>query len=304
MSPLLMPPAKGAGARTAAGIPAAPESLVGWAHVDGWDPDVVAAGQDLAEKTPGVLFMPARATVRKAHGALLDLLSVLGKDVTAGGAPRAGGPAAHDLAVAWLVAEQVTTVVLHGAQRWPVAAFQAVETAVASAAGSLAVVTFSTVEGLLERELRRRHGLPASPGELFQQLILNAVQLQGSASPAGTALEPAGPLVQLRRCRMPYVAAAYVLLTAGDRNVTPDELTHARVADVTEGGHCVDLPSGPVRVPAGCGRFVVAQATYAARATARPDALFWRAGQRMTPADIVFASVVAAREADLDFTPV
>lgn len=279
----------------------------GWAHVDGWDPDVVAAGQDLAEATPGVLFMPARSTVRRGHGALLDMLSVLGKDVTAGGAPRPGGSAAHDLVVAWLVAEQVLTVVLHGAQRWPAAAFEAAEAAVTAAGARLAVVTFSTVETVLQRELRRRHGRPVTPGELFDQLSRNAVQRQGASAPASNPAPP-GDLRRLRRCRMPYVAAAYVLLTAADREVTPDELTGARVSGVNADGHRLVLPSGPVQVPAGCGRFLVAQAKYASSSAPRPmrrggGALFWRAGQLMSSADIVFASVVAAREADLDFTP-
>lgn len=92
--------------------------------------------------------------------------------------------------------------------------------------------------------------------------------------------------------------AAYVACAAG---AGPEQLTFARCGDLSVDGRRLQVGDSEIVVPEGCGRFLLAQHRYASRNAA--SALFSRGRSPTTAADIVFASMVAAREADLELPP-
>ena len=109
-----------------------------------------------------------------------------------------------------------------------------------------------------------------------------------------TAPSLEAPYAELRRCRLPHVAATGIALWAGADLETLGAIRTANLPQFSD-----ELPTAGrvLQLPAGGGRLLRAQ-----RAVARhygSEALFCCFGKPLSLADLTYASMVACREADV-----
>ena len=176
--------------------------------------------------------MSARPGKIGPRHALLDVLAALGKAVSLCGPPSEIS-SASELTTTWLVAEQVSIVVILGVDRWPTRAWRAVEASVgASAASFVPLSTGASIEEFAEATSwvtqNRRQTVRRWPVEWRT----------------------------LRAYRLPHFQVSTFAQWAG---LFWEDLLEARVGDVGGKGSTLRLRSGVIELPVGVDRCLRAQ---------------------------------------------
>jgi hypothetical protein len=196
------------------------------------DTSAVEALLDLHDVDSGVVVMSARPERIGPRHALLDVLGALGKTASLCGPPSETSTATA-IVVQWLIAEQISSVTVLGANRWPIRAERAVEAAVVGAGAQFIPI----------RDLAT-----CADVSLVGRRIASATRTKAATCPTEWQ--------QIRRLRLPHVAAATL---ASELKLSWSDLMSTTVEDVTDGGHQLRLLDWVLTVPDGAGRFLRVQ---------------------------------------------
>lgn len=253
-----------------------------WVEAHSWNPDVIDHAVALHDLEGGTVVVPAPPRRQSERGALLTILSGLGKDVVSHGAPKARQDT-RDVTSAWLAGEQVRSVILLSAQRWRVQEIQTVAEVINECGAQL--IPFLTAPPLaaLRNFLQERFGQRSGPE------TLSSIQQVTSLRPLDPRLAP------LRSYRLPHIlslaAGALAGIDAGVLIELPCS-AHQGHDDV------LMTPTGVVGLPAGAGRVLHAQKTLSR--LNRSDRLLSIYGRPLRPVDASWAALRVLGDHDLD----
>jgi hypothetical protein len=241
--------------------------------------DAIVENPSLNDVDAGVLRVPARPRVTSPRAACLDVLTALGKNGGGYGPPSSSDEAAMITSI-WLQAEAIHTVVLLAPHRWNLRCIDSIRTVCQTSGARLVIAATSPPTDPLRNYLEDRYG-PAQ----------TRTDLTGDR-PCPPALR--SPYSQLRRCRMPHIAASALLQWVGAEPEDVLDLGHDALPFNADWLHTA---KGRHELPPGGRRLLWAQQLFSqAHGQTR---LLTTGGSRFTAADFRYSAMVSTREADV-----